>query len=55
MWKNNFKVSCADIYIWFNEYWGKDGNYHHTKEETSYLSSKNLIKSLEDNIKEKTL
>lgn len=53
MWKNNFHPSVSDVYYWVNEYWSKEGNYQHNFEIEDYITSRNLIKSLEGNIKDK--
>ncbi|SDA55495.1 glycosyltransferase domain-containing protein [Methanobrevibacter millerae] len=53
MWKNNFHPSVAPVYYWINEYWTKEGEYHHNVELEDYITSRNLIKSLEGNIQEK--
>lgn len=53
MWKNNFHPSVAPVYYWINEYWSKEGEYHHNVELEDYITSRNLIKSLEGNIQEK--
>lgn len=52
-WKNNFHPSVAREYIWFNDYWTKQDDYHHKVELDDYITSRNLIKSLEGNIQEK--
>ena len=53
MWKNNFHPSVAPVYYWINEYWTKEGQYHHNVELEDYITSRNLIKSFEGNIQEK--
>ena len=53
MWKHEFHPSVAPIYYWINEYWTKEGKYHHKEEVKDYISSRNLIKSLKENIKDK--
>lgn len=53
MWKNNFHPSVAPEYYWINDYWTKEGQYHHNVELDDYITSRNLIKSLEGNIQEK--
>lgn len=52
MWKNNFMVSVASVYYWKNEYWTKEGEYHHKETVEDYVTSKNLLKKLEGNIQE---
>ncbi|WP_409200102.1 glycosyltransferase domain-containing protein [Methanobrevibacter sp. DSM 116169] len=52
MWKFDFHPSVSDVYYWINEYWSKEGKYHHKKEITSPLCSTNLIENLEGNIKD---
>jgi hypothetical protein len=52
LWKTGFKPSISDVYYWVNEYWSKEGEYHHKKEINSPLTSDNLIDNLEGNIKE---
>lgn len=52
MWKHDFHPSVASEYYWINDYWKKEGQYHHKHEITSYLTSCNLIKSLEGNIQD---
>ena len=53
MWKNNFHPSVSSVYYWENEFWSKEGDYfHHNFEVEDYITSKNLIKTLEGNIKE---
>ena len=53
MWKNNFHPSVGVEYYWINDYWKKEGEYHHNYELDDYITSRNLIKSLEGNIQEK--
>ena len=53
MWKYDFHPSVASEYIWINEYWRVDSKYHHNFQKDDYITSKNLIKSLEGNIREK--
>lgn len=53
MWKNNFCPSVSKVYYWANEYWSKKGSYQHNFEIEDYITSRNLIKSLEGNIKDK--
>ena len=53
MWKNNFHPSVGIEYYWINDYWKKEGEYHHNYELDDYITSRNLIKSLEGNIGEK--
>lgn len=53
MWKNNFHPSVSPVYYWVNEYWSKVGNYQHNWKVEDYITSRNLIKSLEGNIQEK--
>lgn len=53
MWKNNFHPSVASEYIWINDYWTKVDDFHHKVELEDYITSRNLIKSLEGNITEK--
>ena len=53
MWKNNFHPSVASEYIWINKYWTKENKYHHNVELDDYITSRNLIKSLKGNIKDK--
>ena len=53
MWKNNFHPSVASEYIWINDYWTKVDDYHHEVELDDYITSRNLIRSLEGNINEK--
>lgn len=53
MWKNNFHPSVGVEYYWINDYWKKEGKYHHNYEVEDYITSRNLIKSLEGNIQEK--
>ena len=55
MWKNNFHPSVAPEYYWINEYWTKEGQYHHNVELEDYITSRNLIKSLEGNIQDKNV
>ena len=53
MWKNNFHPSVSSVYYWENEFWSKEGDYfQHNFEVEDYITSKNLIKTLEGNIKE---
>ena len=52
MWKNNIHPSVSDVYYWINEYWAKEGEYHHKTEVKSPLCSQNLIKKIDNNIKE---
>ena len=53
MWKNDFHPSVSSEYYWINEYWTKEGEvFHHNFEVEDYITSRNLIKSLEGNIKE---
>jgi hypothetical protein len=53
MWKNNFHPSVSSEYIWINDYWTKADDFHHKVELDDYITSRNLIKSLEGNIGEK--
>ena len=53
MWKNNFHPSVAPEYIWINDYWTKVDDFHHKVSLDDYITSRNLIKSLEGNIGEK--
>ena len=55
MWKNNFHPSVASEYIWINKYWTKENKYHHNIELDDYITSRNLIKSLEGNIEDKNI
>lgn len=50
MWKHKFHPSVAPQYIWINDYWTKEDDYHHKVELDDYITSRNLIKSLEGNI-----
>ncbi|WP_296796680.1 glycosyltransferase domain-containing protein [uncultured Methanobrevibacter sp.] len=53
MWKNDFHPSVGAVYYWDNEYWAIDNQeYHHNVKVEDYITSRNLIKSLEGNIKE---
>ncbi|MDL2246082.1 DUF616 domain-containing protein [Methanobrevibacter sp. OttesenSCG-928-K11] len=52
MWKLNFHPSISDVYYWINEYWAKEGEYHHKHEVKSPLCSDNLVESIEGNIKD---
>lgn len=52
MWKNHFHPSVAKEYYWINDYWQKEGDYHHNVDVEDYITSRNLIKSLEGNIGE---
>ena len=53
MWKNDFHPSVSSVYYWINEYWTKEGNYQHNKEIEDYITSRNLLKQLENNIQDK--
>ena len=53
MWKNDFHPSVSDVYYWVNEYWSKEGSYQHNFEIEDYITSRNLIASLEGNIGDK--
>lgn len=52
MWKNDFHPSVSDVYYWQNDYWSKVGNYQHNWKVEDYITSRNLIKSLEGNIQD---
>ena len=52
MWKNNFQPSVSKVYCWINKYWIIEGQSHHKHEIDEYITSRNLIKSLEGNIKD---
>lgn len=52
MWKHDFHPSVSPVYYWINDYWKKEGQYHHKYKITSYLTSCNLINSLEGNIQD---
>lgn len=53
MWKNNFRPSVAPVYYWKNKYWTKEGQYHHNIQVDDYITSRNLIKKFEGNVKDK--
>lgn len=55
MWKNKFHPSVAQVYYWINEYWKIEGEYHHKHEVEDYITSRNLIEKLQDNIQEKNI
>lgn len=54
-WKNDFHPSVSPCYYWDNKYWARQGDYHHNFEVDDYITSRNLIKSLEGNIQEKNI
>ncbi|WP_409200105.1 glycosyltransferase domain-containing protein [Methanobrevibacter sp. DSM 116169] len=41
-WKNNIHPSVSKIYYWNNEYWAKEGKYHHKVVLGSPVTSDNL-------------
>ncbi len=53
MWKNDFHPSVGVVYYWINKYWTIEGEYHHKHEIDDYITSRNLIKTLQDNIQDK--
>jgi O-antigen biosynthesis protein len=50
VWKNKIKPSVSNIYYWNNEYWYKEGNYHHKVLLTNPSISNNLINKLKEKI-----
>ncbi|MDL2246079.1 DUF616 domain-containing protein [Methanobrevibacter sp. OttesenSCG-928-K11] len=49
-WKNKINPSVSNIYYWNNDYWYKEGDYHHKVLLTNPSISDNLLKKLKNEL-----
>lgn len=49
-WKRDIHPSVGNIYYWINEYWEKEGQYHHNVVIETPITSDNLLPKIEEKL-----